>query len=336
MRTFGLVDAHAERDGGDHDLQLARQEGGLGPVARLSGHAGVIEGRRELAAEHRRRLLGDLARRRVQDGRPPLRVGEQPPRHRDAIAGRKLEHLDGQVLAAKAVDEGAHLPAQAELLDDVVLDHRRGGGGQGDDRRRLSRPAQLRQALAEQPVVGAEVVAPLRDAVRLVDRDQAGRPSRQQLREPGHAQALRRDEEVVELAVDVQAAHPARLLAAATGVDALRLQAKRAEPGDLVLHEGDERAHDQAGPAARQHRQLVAQRLARPGRHDQQQVLPRGRRPAHLLLVRAKRRVAEHRAQQIPHVALPGSAPCRRGRHARGSRTGWRGGLHAHRGRARA
>jgi hypothetical protein len=83
---------------------------------------------------------------------------------------------------------------QAELGDDVVLHEGRGGRGEGDDRR----GAQGGQALAEQAVVRAEVVAPLRDAVGLVDGDERGRAPGEHLREAGHAQALGRDEQEVE------------------------------------------------------------------------------------------------------------------------------------------
>ena len=56
-----------------------------------------------------------------------------------------------------------------ELLDDVVADRRGGRGGQGED----GGVAELVDRLPEAQVVGAEVVAPLADAVCLVDDEQA-------------------------------------------------------------------------------------------------------------------------------------------------------------------
>ena len=47
------------------------------------------------------------------------------------------------------------------------------------------------QALAEHAVVGAEVVPPLRDAVRLVDGDQRGLALGEHLREARHRAAAR-------------------------------------------------------------------------------------------------------------------------------------------------
>ena len=105
------------------------------------------------------------------------------------------------------------------------------------------------QPLAEHAVVRPEVVAPLRDAVRLVDGDQGGRALGEHLGEAGHAQPLGRDEEEVEAPVEVLAARAARGGAVATGVDALGGEALRDELADLVLHQRDERAHHQGGSA---------------------------------------------------------------------------------------
>ena len=65
------------------------------------------------------------------------------------------------------------------------------------------------QALAEHAVVGPEVVAPLRDAVRLVDRDERRLAPGEHLGEAGHAEPLGRDEQEVEPPVEVGAAAPA-------------------------------------------------------------------------------------------------------------------------------
>ena len=78
-----------------------------------------------------------------------------------------------------------------KLGDDVVLHGGRGGGGEGDD----GRGAKRGQVLAEHAVVGAEVVAPLRDAVGFVDGDQGRLALGQHLREAGNAEALGSDEE---------------------------------------------------------------------------------------------------------------------------------------------
>ena len=157
---------------------------------------------------------------------------------------------------------------QAELHGDIVLHDRRGGSGERDHR---SGP-QRGQILAEHAVVGAEIVAPLRDAVGFVDGDQGGLALGEHLGKAGDAEALGRDEEELQGAVEVVDAGLARGGAVAAGVDALHGEVALLELGDLIFHEGDQRADDQRGAAARDGGQLVAERLAGAGGHDQQHV----------------------------------------------------------------
>ena len=118
------------------------------------------------------------------------------------------------------------------------MDGGRGGGGEGDD----GCGAQGGEVVAEGAVVGAEVVAPLRDAVGLVDGDEGGLAFGEHLGEAGDAHALGRDEEKLEGAVEVVAAGLAGVVAAEAGVDAGDAEAEGGELGGLVVHEGDERA----------------------------------------------------------------------------------------------
>ena len=76
---------------------------------------------------------------------------------------------------------------KSQLRGDIVLHERRGGGGEGDYR---SRP-QGGQVLAEHAVVGPEIVAPLRNAVGLVDGDERGLALGQHLGKAGDAQSFR-------------------------------------------------------------------------------------------------------------------------------------------------
>ena len=89
---------------------------------------------------------------------------------------------------------------------------------------------------------------------------------------PGDAQALRRDEEELQVAVEVVDAGLARGGAVAPGVDALHREVALLELGHLIFHQGDQRTDHQRGAAARHGGQLVAQRLAGAGGHDQQDV----------------------------------------------------------------
>ena len=85
---------------------------------------------------------------------------------------------------------------QPQLLDDIVLDGRRGRGGKRNDRRR----PQAGHVLAQAAVIRPEIVPPLRNAVRLVDDDQRNRPLGQHLRKARHPQPLRRDEQELQFA----------------------------------------------------------------------------------------------------------------------------------------
>ena len=264
----GLVDAHAERDRRDDHVEVAGEERALRLVALARQQARVVRAGREVARQPLGQRLALLARRGVHDRGPARGVAQQSFGRGVARRRRRLDQLERQVRAPEAVDVPARL-GDAELLGDVLLHERRGGRGQRDHRG----GAQLRQPLAQHPVLGPEVVAPVRDAVRLVDCDQHGLALREHLGEAGHRQALGRDEQEVELAVEIRAQHGLRLAAPAARVDALGAQAARAELRDLVVHQRDQRRDDQRRAAARQPRQLVAERLARAGRHDEQRVL---------------------------------------------------------------
>ena len=79
----------------------------------------------------------------------------------------------------------------------------------------------------------------------------------------------------------------------------------------LVLHQRDERADHQRRAAAREAGQLVAERLAGAGRHDEEDVPPRRDRPADRLLVRAEGFEAEGGAQEVVEIALTPRPPTR-------------------------
>ena len=103
----------------------------------------------------------------------------------------------------------------------------RGRRRQRQHRRGIRRVAQRRQILAQHPVIGPEVVAPLRDAMRLVDGDQRQLALGQHLGKSGHAQPLRRDEQELQIAVADNRAHLTRRAALQAGVNARHAQAQR-------------------------------------------------------------------------------------------------------------
>ena len=258
----GLVEAHAEGGRGDEGLDPVGLEvrleglplGRVGP-ARVGGdrHTGSLE-----LGGH---LLGDGHGQAVDDPGPFDRAEglEQPGDSRGLI----LEAKDAQVqrLAVEPTTQDEHFCAGAvhaghlELLGDVLRDAGVGGRGGRQD-------GDTRGELAEQSpdaaVVGTEVVAPVRDAVRLVDDDQAGVGSeaRQDLvAEARVVEALGRAEEDVDLPgfdlrVDLV---PLRDVGRVDrgGTDAGPLGCR-----DLVTHEGEQGGDDDrgTGPAGPQER----------------------------------------------------------------------------------
>ena len=127
-----------------------------------------------------------------------------------------LHDFDRDVVATETMNEAGR-PRQAQLLDDVVLHQRRGGGGQGDDRR----GTEAWQIAAQHAIVGAEVVAPLGDAMGFVDGHQRRFSLGQHFGEARDAQALRRDEEELQFAGEIIDAGLPGGGAIAAGMDAL-------------------------------------------------------------------------------------------------------------------
>src|SRR6185437_15160982 len=188
----GLVDAHAEGDGGDDDLELAGEEVALDAVTCGGVETSVVRGGAELLVEARSKLFGGLARGSVDDRGARCGVAEELLGELGALQTEELEDLDGEVGAAEAGDKDCRV-GKRELANDVALHGGCGGGGEGDD----GAWPQGGEVLAERPVVGAEVVPPLRDAVGFIDGDERGRAPGQHLWEAGNAEALGGDEKEV-------------------------------------------------------------------------------------------------------------------------------------------
>ena len=129
-------------------------------------------------------------------------------------------------------------------------------------------------------VVLAEVVAPLADAVRLVDREhreQAALVQRVELRQHARRRdALGRGVEQHEAAAHHLALDPRGRLAVERRVEEGGVHAGFLERADLVVHQRDQRADDDGdavpGAVAHDRRHLVAQALAAAGRHQHERV----------------------------------------------------------------
>ena len=163
----GLVDAHAEGDGRRHDQPVLLQEGVLIARAVASVHAGVIgQGAKALAVEEIGQLLGLLARGAVDDAA----FAGFPLDEIDDLAARLVfrAHGEAQIGAVEAMDEDGRLAGEEARLD-LAARGGIGGGGEGD----ALHLAEARRGLADGHVFRAEIMPPLRDAMRLVDGEKA-------------------------------------------------------------------------------------------------------------------------------------------------------------------
>ena len=163
----GFVDAHAEGYGGDDYFEFAGEEVALDALACGWVEAGVVGG--GASAEGGGEFFGGFARWGVDDGGAVGFFFEEIRGELVAAGLGEFDDLDGEVVAAEAVDEEVGL-CELELGDDVFLDGGGCGCGEGDD----GGGAKGGEEVAEGAVVGAKVVAPGGDAVGLVDGDEGG------------------------------------------------------------------------------------------------------------------------------------------------------------------
>ena len=274
----------------------------LYPGARGLVHSGVVRlGGDARAAQGLGGARRALAGRRVDQGAPSPDEIRQQRAFLDLA--RDSAHVRKEIRPVETGDEdlGAR---KTEQLDDVLPDLRSGRGGERQDRR----PALPFAAAAptgrvgEQAVVGAEIVTPLRHAVRLVDGEARDRRLFEQPPEGGGREPL---------GCDVQEAQPAlphrRLRRAAGGHRGERMErggrdSLAGQLVHLVLHQGDERRHDQSRSGQEHRGELVADRLARAGRHHGEQVPARERGAHDVLLAGAEGPVAEVAEERGPGV----------------------------------
>ena len=195
---------------------------------------------------------------------------DQAHQHRLLLAlARRLDHVVAQVRAIEPdVDHRRVGIREAELREDVVLDLRRRGRGQREHRRLAERAHRF----AEAEVRRAEVVTPLRDAVRLVDHEQRDADLRQVIAEPRFAEPLGRD--VRDARAILREPRQRRLLVARRQrrVEPQHFDVELGELVVLILHQRDQRRHHERHAIELERGQLVAQRLARTGRHDRERV----------------------------------------------------------------
>jgi hypothetical protein len=193
-----------------------------------------------------------------------------------------------EVFAAEA-GNGFQGVAEVELVDDVVADLLGGACGEGRDGMIGEEAAEL----AELAVFGAEVVAPLGDAMGFVDGEKGERDLFEPVGGAVHEGALGGDVHEAVFAGD-----GFLFEFAAVGFDDGAVEkdggdAHLAELRDLVLHEGDQGGDDHGGAALLEDgRKLVAEGFAAAGGHDDADVAAGGESADDFFLARAEGVVA--------------------------------------------
>ena len=279
-----LVDPHAEGVGRGDDPEPAVAETLLHLLLPLRLEAGVEMVRVHSArGEELRHLLGSAARRAVDDRarnvarRQALFQQRQDVGVLAVLSG--LDHLEGEVVAERpAVDQLQLDPeARPEMVEDVAQHARLGRRGQADHGRRRSVAAELPDEAADVAVVGPEILAPFREAMRLVDDPVSDLALPEDRADGGVPELLGRDQQ------DRRVAEPdavERLVAFRQrqqpvdrdgGGDPVPTQ-----PVDLIRHQRHERRdHHGERPGlveAGESGQLVADGLAGPGGQDAEDV----------------------------------------------------------------
>ena len=240
----------------------------------------------------------------------------------DELAGRVRFRPHGQK-QVRAIERAHENPWGTD--EQLFRDFRSRRGVRGRGHRDHLDAAERFGDLAQAQIFRAEVVAPLRDAMRLVDGEKIdpGLPQggdRVVAQEP-----LGRDIEKPQRTLLEAARDPAAFVGIGRGIEARRLNSGLAQLGDLVAHQRDQRRDHQSEPAADDGGELEEKRLAAAGRHDREHVLAGEGGGEDILLSGTKIREAEDGRQRGPRLrhergirrhqpalptgGLPGAAP---------------------------
>ena len=303
-----LVDAHAERVRGHHDGRVVRYERALAFRAVGGRHACVIARRPHARGDERRvHLVGVFASRAVHDAAFQGMLQRIGGDARDLALG--FQTFDAEV-EVRAVEPGDHLVGVAKIqkAHDVAPHALR---GRGRERRHGGPFRKLTYEVADGQIRRAEVLAPLRNAVRLVHGDERQGRLAGEREEARVGQALGRHVHDLIGARQGAAKHRRLLPRRERGVEVGAAHAGVQQGPHLVAHERHERAHHQRQAVQHDARHLVAHRLARPRGHDRERVAPGQQRFHHALLSRAERVVPKvvlerlARLVQVVHVPVP-------------------------------
>ena len=282
--NVGLVDSHSEGVGADHHADFPAFPGRLPLRAGPGAESGVVEGGGDaFLPEKRGEFLGLFTVADIDYSGAWHGLADA-----DYLAELvfRMAHDVGEV---RTLESALYqkLLTEAQAGHDVVGDGR-GGCGRNGNHGGIDAVAEL----SDVEVVRAEVIAPLGDAVRLIDDDVGEVHVPEVLPEEARGETLGGYVEelvvavggVVEGEIDVAFRH--------AGIDGYGADAPVAQVLDLVLHQGYERGDDKGKPRLHHGRNLKADGFAAAGWEDCEHVTAFHRRLHNFLLLGAEAVVA--------------------------------------------
>ena len=220
----GLVDAQPEGDGRDHDAVGGGEKSVL-TRRPLAGFEAGVKGHGRVAGlgEGPRQRIGGFAHAAIDDAAAPFSLGRerQDPAGRIALL-RQGGQRDG--LAVERSGDDLRRPGK-QRCDDVSAGARAGRGGRSH---RLG-TAQSLPGHGNPAIVRPEIMAPLRDAMGFVDRQQADVGAAQQRDGLFAGQTFRRKIEQAKTASLQRVADPAGFAGVLAGMKRRRGKAERPE-----------------------------------------------------------------------------------------------------------
>ena len=229
----GLIDSHTERNRRDHDVAVALRPPVLDFVARFGRESGVISARRKsVFSKKRRDVFRSFLQRDVNDGRSRRALLQTRKQQLLALRRHDRRHREVQIGAIKSgVDGGG--ARDVEALANAVGDRRRRGRGQCE----YSRRAKVARGLRQFQIIGAKIMSPFRNAMRLIDREKRDFGALQVRHESLVVEAFRRDVKQFQCAVVKRIIDGARFFQTQRRIESRRRDAATLQKIDLVFHQ---------------------------------------------------------------------------------------------------
>jgi hypothetical protein len=247
----GLVVAHAQRAGGDHRLEVIGEQPLLDRNPRVGVHLPAVRlGCDVVSGEPLRHELGVALGQRVDDPRA-VELGQ--PRREPSEPIRppwEIDHLQPQARTPQRPPVGLEFTGMPDLQLIGYIGHHAVVGRRRRAQHRDARRQPL-EHLRQPPVVRAKIVAPVRDAVRLIDHQEPNPLDEQ--RQHGVAelpivQPLGADEQQVHRVLREKPLHLLPCIPIGR-VDRVSPNPKPLGRRDLVAHQRQQRRHDQSRPS---------------------------------------------------------------------------------------